>query len=114
MKKIYEKKIHALALTVFSQAEIAIAKKDDDPIGYLVHATNGLGAWGREIFPGCLGYQTVSGKVRAFGKDADNRIDFEHPLLEVSVKTLARSALAGMYQESFMELVQESNKESLA
>lgn len=97
-----EKKHVALARYFFGEKQIALAKKSADPLAHLVeHAKRAgvVGAGGPElIFEGCRSYSVKAGMIQAVSVEMK-----APPLFEISLEDLARAAIGGAWQETFME-----------
>jgi hypothetical protein len=102
MKKITTGNIKALALTYFGKGTIADANKSGDPVEHLTSGVSGHRGFGGpiEIVPGTGWFfaNTRGGKVHVFGQDKDGNLDWDHPLLIITIEMLAKAALADEVQ----------------
>jgi hypothetical protein len=107
MNQVISAREYKLATVIFGE-RVKIAKKKLEPVKWLMsQIENKAGGFDEAgIYPGCYGYQVLDGNVLCLGKGPDGRLDFEKPIYQISLERLAHVALAGMYQISFMELVQ--------
>lgn len=98
---------YKLAMSVFKAERIKAARKKVDPVAYLVKGCLTSGLYSPiEIFAGCHGYEIKGEAVTCFGVNADGRLDLQKPIYRSTLTRLANIALVGVYQESFLEMVQ--------